>query len=417
MSGESGISVRSVAAISTREGFDRRVLSYVITGLIFFGSATALPLLGPLRLSDLAFAFAAVVSIPTALRYSVGPDHPIRVLVRVFLLLIGSLIVSWTWQMMTAPPETIEAGLATGVQIPAAMVIALLIALFAARGDVILFCARLTSVACFGILFMLALFVLRLTPTFLEIDYSQTYRFSGLGANPNQLGLYLCALPFLSYLAARTQRKNVYLASFEIVAFVVINVFSVGKTLFIAWMFFLVPFVLWDLMQRGSLTRIAITAGSIVIGPFALIESWQVVADFYEGKGRGSLEGQGETRLSLWENGLRAWTDSPAIGHGPGPFSGYEVPYQGIEVHNTLLDWAVSFGALGFGLLLTMYIFAFRTALKGRNLLILAMFLAVATQSFTQFYGRTPYYWLWWSLGLSIIAGGYRLGIGNGNAR
>lgn len=63
---------------------------------------------------------------------------------------------------------------------------------------------------------------------------------------------------------------------------------------------------------------------------------------------------QGDVRVTLWRNGLRAFVESNLLGFGPGAFSGLAGPFEGLEAHNSFIDLACSAGLGGFGLLIVI---------------------------------------------------------------
>lgn len=375
---------------------------YVLAFLMFLGSATAVPLAGPARVADLAFIIAAIFCAKGAYRRVLPPGSPLVGMVNVLLAVMATGFLSWTAQLVFAPEDVIFGGLATAIQIPGAIICSLLIGLQLADEKIIDRCGQISLVFNICLLVMLALFLVGLQPGFLIVDYTTTDRFSALSSNPNQIGLVMVPLPFFSYIAFKYGRKRASVAVFEIVSVIAVNYFSFGKTLFIAWIFLFVPIIFFDLIRRGALERLILIPLAIGAAPFALYQAYLLLARFYEGNARGSVEGQGQNRLLLWQNGLRAWLDAPVIGHGPGSFSGETAPYQGAEAHNTIVDWLASYGVVGASCLLAMYIVALRAGVQRRNLLLIGLLASVAVQAFTQFYGRSPYYWLWWIVGAAI---------------
>ena len=376
---------------------------YGLALLLFLGSATAVPLGGFLRAADIAFILAAALCARRAFQIRAAPGSPLASLVAILLVIMAIGLVSWAFQLMLGSLNVIQSGIATAIQIPGAIICALLIGLHLSDEHVVERCGQISLVFSLMLALMLFVFFFLPQPAFLQVDYSTTDRFSALSLNPNQLGLVLVPLPFFSYLAARHGTKSIAVAAFEIIVVIVTNYFSFGKTLFVAWIFFFVPVVFVELVRKGQIQRLLLIPAAIAAAPYVLYRTTTLLYGFYTGEGaRGSLSGQGEGRLSLWTNGLRAWLDAPILGHGPGSFSGDTAPYQGQEAHNTIIDWMASFGIIGVVSLLALYVLALKTSWSRRSLLIIGLVLALATQAFTQFYGRSPYYWLWWILSIAL---------------
>lgn len=139
---------------------------YVLAFLLFLGSATAVPLAGPARAADLAFIIAAVFCARGAFRRVLPPGSPLIGTVNILLLVIATGFLSWTAQLMFAPDDVIVGGLATAIQIPGAIVCALLIGLRVADEKIIDRCGQISLVFNICLLVMLALYLVGLQPGF-----------------------------------------------------------------------------------------------------------------------------------------------------------------------------------------------------------------------------------------------------------
>lgn len=220
-------------------------------------------------------------------------------------------------------------------------------------------------------------------------------RFSGLSQNPNQLALYLLPAPFFSLMAYLKNEKNKLLVGIEIFAAIAINMFVLGKTLFVGWIIsfgflFLIGFVYFGKIKLYNLNFII----KLIFVPFFLVLIMPIAILLYKGQTAGSVEGQGEDRLILWSNGLNAWLDSFLLGHGPGHYSGIESSYQGMEAHNFWIDWLSAYGFIGYAALTFYLLLNFIKVIRLQVWIVISMYLSLLVQSTFHFYGRQPFFWL-----------------------
>lgn len=61
----------------------------------------------------------------------------------------------------------------------------------------------------------------------------------------------------------------------------------------------------------------------------------------------GARENKLAERMSIWRHSIDAWRKSPAIGLGPGAYSGIDGPFQNTESHNLLVQILVNTGIAG----------------------------------------------------------------------
>lgn len=219
-------------------------------------------------------------------------------------------------------------------------------------------------------------------------------RFRGWSANPNQMSLLLAPLPFLilhAFVDGRGSGSADAGAASHVrgwtvseppggrlveasslwrmagVAGLLALVFAAGvqtnsNALHIAWMvtlplqglLYLVPM----LTGRGS----AWTRAGLMLMLMGMVLSWLMLAlvtNFSERTSRykhvlgvnlpvGQSVGEDtNVRFLLVQHGLQAVASSPLVGLGPGAHSGMRSPFEGSEVHNSLIDWGTNFGLAG----------------------------------------------------------------------
>jgi hypothetical protein len=371
--------------------------------VVFFMSATAVEV-GPVRLADIAFGLGFIAIVAIHLFRISTHENTEGTLVGFLVALILSCIVSWLIQLAFANIEVIEAGYANAVIVPCAIIFTILLILSLSNGELVKLASETSLIFSALLVAILLWWLFFPQPTWLKIDYEATYRFSALSLNPNQLALVLLPLPFFSYLGWKYNRKPRLLALSEAICAFTINGFCFGKALFVAWMFGLALPIYIDAIINAEKHRFFYIFSGIAGAPVILLAVFQVLDSFYAGRGLGSIEGQGENRLAAWTNGLLAWKDAFLFGHGPGAFSGVYGPYEHMECHNTLIDWATGYGLIGVVLLISFFGFAFKKAFESRDWSIAGYFFSLVVQSFFHFYGRQPFYWVWWTIGFAFVA-------------
>lgn len=104
-------------------------------------------------------------------------------------------------------------------------------------------------------------------------------------------------------------------------------------------------------------------------------------------------ETQAGTRFCLWRNAIVVTRYAPLTGLGPGPHSGIVKPFEGIEAHNTLLDWGTQTGIVGAVALLTYLAWLLWKVMLSRSFEMVAMLLALYCFSMFHLTLRQPLFW------------------------
>lgn len=213
-------------------------------------------------------------------------------------------------------------------------------------------------------------------------------RFSAGAKNPNQLALYMaCAI----VLAAGALHRPVLRAL--VVCFLGAVAVATGSD---------------AVMAFGATAGVVYLVSSIlparVLPIFAppllglVIWIWFAYgADIVSiGQFEWSQADQGDSRLLLYANGLRAWLDSPfsiVVGHGAGVYSGLGAPFSGSESHNTPIDILTIGGVVGLVVLYFHFLKGLATAYRAQDTLLVASFSALLVFSLFHFVARQPIYW------------------------
>lgn len=190
-------------------------------------------------------------------------------------------------------------------------------------------------------------------------------RFTAQGFDPNDLGMTLAlGIPMAWYLG--TIYKNP-LFKWTVRACVPLAIVGIGLTAsrgaFLAMLVALtvVPITMTKLTPGRLVAAIFVLIASVAIAiSYIPQESWDRI-----GTTRAEVEeGTMNTRLIVWQAGLRAFLGSPIIGYGTASFPEIVAPQLGLRktAHNTFLSVLVEQGLIGFGIFMSMFFVIFRRA-------------------------------------------------------
>lgn len=351
--------------------------------LIFLMSATAVSFNG-IRMADLAFFIFGLTLIVSGCKLIIDR------LSFALSMLLATVFLSTSIALILGG----EIVVSNAVAVPAGVFISLLCLIFIKPVDVL---EIIHGYPFFLIFFTLLVGLAKLLGVDIPwIVYDEEMdRFSGLSQNPNQLALYLLPIPFFSLVSYLKNRKSKWQISVEIIAAILINLFVLGKTLFVGWLIsfaflFLIGFVYVGNL-RVNLLNIILKLSFLCLAVFALLP---MIFALYRGDTAGSVEGQGDDRLALWRNGLHAWFDSFLFGHGPGHYSGVEAVYQNMEAHNFWIDWLSAYGFIGGCALFLYLLLNLMKIMSTRSWIIASLYISLFIQTTFHFYGRQPFFWM-----------------------
>jgi O-antigen ligase len=253
-----------------------------------------------------------------------------------------------------------------------------------------------------GSLLVAALFVDRLGP--IELWYALV-RFRGWAANPNQLALLVAVAPFAClHFAAESNRKDLRwffraCAALSLAA----GVMTASDALLVGWVSAGTLFVVARFKDTlfegarsvGTLIAVGVLLPALVVTIVAIYGGaiYSAAADVF--LGMYSLGDQGSVRFTVWQNAIGAYLHSPLVGFGPGAYSGRLGSFAGYEAHNTVLDWAMSTGALGVGVLLLLVGFIVVQIMRSRKRMLLLALASLLVFSLFHYMIRQPLFWAW----------------------
>ena len=226
-------------------------------------------------------------------------------------------------------------------------------------------------------------------------------RFEGWAQNPNQLALAVLALPFWCLFSiSRVGNPGAYAVA--AVLAILVGLLSRSDALWLAWGVAFACFGAWQvvsLLRRGRVRRgrgilLLFVLPVVVIAILAALGRELLTV-----AGRGIVReyqenAQGSDRLRRWAHAVEVVRYSPAVGLGPGAFSGPSRPFQQEEAHNTLLDWASSTGFLGTLTLLALVGYVGAEVFRRRDGRSALLLLALGIFASFHYVLRQPMFWL-----------------------
>src|SRR5690606_20038575 len=109
-------------------------------------------------------------------------------------------------------------------------------------------------------------------------------------------------------------------------------------------------------------------------------------------------------RFTLWNNAWVIIKESPIIGFGPGAFSGLDGMGEGLEAHNSLIDWTISTGFIGAAMLIALCLYAAWFCIRAQNYALLFLLLSVGAFSMAHNVVRQPIVWVYLVLTIRICS-------------
>jgi O-antigen ligase len=231
--------------------------------------------------------------------------------------------------------------------------------------------------------------------------YNTDGRFIGLSANPNQTGFQAIATIAICTIARfhlfESSRIARIIIDVCILCSIIIGLASQSDSFILS----IAPILAYgglrgaQILIRDKIAGVLVAMLAAAIGITALLIFRADAVTSAKDSFLYNLEygNQDVDRITVWRNGLSAWRENPIFGHGPGAWSGFSGPFEGIEAHNSYIDWLTILGSIGFlfyfFLILNIIRFnplkeSFRYVALG-SILIFGMF---------GFFMRFPIYWI-----------------------
>lgn len=230
-------------------------------------------------------------------------------------------------------------------------------------------------------------------------------RFTGWSSNPNQLAFSVSTIPFLAAYKYSKSKGYLFKTTYILIAAssVWIGLATASDSLQAAWIVggILLALLFW--YRALSITKTSYWKGLItkIILPLTVVSILFIFGKPIQTEINDNVESilgaddQGDFRLILWKNGIEATALSPFFGHGPGPHSGNNEPFQEYEAHNTFIDLSTSAGILGLFLYLTFIFWAaWKAWSSGQNTILIGL---ISIQMFSTFHLvlRYPLFWFY----------------------
>ncbi len=230
-------------------------------------------------------------------------------------------------------------------------------------------------------------------------------RYVGFSDNPNQLGVLLCAYPFLvahAFVRAHGLFKRT-LWAFALVLGLALSVLIKSNTVFAAYILCSAVSAMLFLMRwhRPSEERISLwgLSAAVLAGLVALAAFFTYASESVDKTGDADANG----RFQRWQNATQGVIESFGLGVGPGGQSGETQPFQGEEAHNFLLDITLQGGVISLAGYLLLFTGAVVLAWRHRSLVLVTVLLAIFTQQVAHYTARQPMAWIFVFLPFALL--------------
>lgn len=180
------------------------------------------------------------------------------------------------------------------------------------------------------------------------LTYAGSDIFSPFANDYHQFAYFIAPLPFVGlYIIVMEKSIGVKILAFlGVILSVFIGLSTTSSTLVSAWV---IATLIFCMLLAAKSVRKLNNSFSFIIVLFCvllvvLFFNYQTILlfidDFFHG------DSNGENRLVIWSNAIKAWLYSPIFGLGPGSYAGTDV-FAGYEAHNTFLQILTQGGIAG----------------------------------------------------------------------
>ncbi len=220
----------------------------------------------------------------------------------------------------------------------------------------------------------------------LDAGVTEGERYTGGANNPNQLTFYAATLSLLLV----TYHKKLSLLLIPVIIFILNK--SQSDAYMLAIIMIGTSYIYFRLTFSNKFSSSIKVAASIIL---LLIILLIAIAYYGEWLGNAWLEAdEGNTRLDLMYNALLASAQSPVFGWGAGSFSGIEETFQGLEAHNTFLDFSMQFGLIFPMIIYSIIIMTLISALRKKDYIMAAFVVGFIESGLFHFSGRHFSFWI-----------------------
>lgn len=228
-------------------------------------------------------------------------------------------------------------------------------------------------------------------------------RYIGLADNPNQLGILLCAYPFIAIGALRPGRP-IWLI-FGLIVGLALAALARSNTVFAAYILGLALWAVlrinrWGSDAAGRLHLWRVIATLVVALP-AVVAFGLYANESIDKTGDADANG----RFQLWTHAVDGIVQSGLMGVGPGGQSGDRAPFDGGEAHNIWLDVALQGGVLSLLAYAAIVAGSVLRVVRTRSILAACVVAAVLTQQVAHYTARQPIAWVYLLLPFALVSG------------
>jgi hypothetical protein len=235
------------------------------------------------------------------------------------------------------------------------------------------------------------------------LDVSDVSRYSGGANNPNQLGFYGTSLLFMLLMYVGRLKVILIIIVCSIVMLSRSDSFALSLfTLLVAYIFL----SLFNFSKISTKLNLYLYCLIFILFGLSLLYFWSKdILLIWESADEGNA------RVELYINSIRAVFSSPLFGLGIGSFSGLNGPFEGWEAHNTFLDLAMQFGVVFPFIIYLIFFKSVFHMIANKSFLLSSFLIAFIVNSLFHFSGRHFNFWI----ELAIISSYLYLNPGNLN--
>lgn len=218
-----------------------------------------------------------------------------------------------------------------------------------------------------------------------EFLYFENIRFTAGASNPNQFSLYCLCLMLLASIYLNSLHFNIIFTTCLVLGWYTFSYAFLLAGLLMGLLYLIFKYS--DIQNRKYKFTIIIFV--LLLAGFLFYNSFvSTLFNFLSNSNDISV------RLDLLKNSAKVLIDQPFLGLGAGYFSGIENPYQGMEAHNTFLDFAIVFG-LPFAVFIyaILFTFLYQSFWKNNKFIVITT-VGLIVFSFFHFIGRHFIFWI-----------------------
>jgi O-antigen ligase len=228
-------------------------------------------------------------------------------------------------------------------------------------------------------------------------------RFVGFSTNPNQIAIAIAPVPFLC-LFLLNRAKSLPIKAYYLLLFLINLILGIranSQGLMVSWKISFFVFAAGTYLTETFDKKKTVRVDFVVLGSLlftSVLLNIDFLIELSQSYIKNDLVGRngrddGDGRLTLFPIAIEAIKNSPFFGLGPGSHAGIDKPFEGVEAHNTILDWGMQTGVVGIFLYLSMIWRLMIDSFKQKYFVLSCGIISTALYSTSGFVLRHPLFW------------------------